>query len=185
MQIKRTTVEKIRIEDIHAPHRLDPVEIIVENFDEGAGKITISCYGEVWTGFWGSMGGTVEEFFQRVSNDYLIDKMSDYRAMEPDIDGDTDFLKGLILKERRAGAITTSQAREAYDFVESRSVDRNTLNNGYVPDCLLPIEGMCEPWYFDWPQMPSHKYAYLERILNLVREVIKPGGNDEGSMHVR
>lgn len=185
MQIKRTTVEKIRIEDLHESHRLDPVEVIVENFDEGAGKITISCYGEVWTGFWGSMGGTVEEFFQRVSNDYLINKMSDYRATEPDYDADAGFLKKLILKERRSGNITTSEAKEALDFVESRSVDRNILANGYLPDCLLRIEGMCEPWHLDWPQMPSHKYAYLERILNLVREVIKPGGNDESSLHVR
>lgn len=62
MQVKRTTVEKIRIEDINETHRLEPVEVIVENFEPGTGKITISCYGQVWTGFWGSMGGTVEEF---------------------------------------------------------------------------------------------------------------------------
>lgn len=185
MQIKRTTVEKTRIEDLHESHRLDPVEVIVENFDEGAGKITISCYGEVWTGFWGSMGGTVEEFFQRVSNDYLIDKMSDYRAMEPDIDGDSDYLKSLILKDRRAGNITKFQAKNAWYYIDNYSPDRNSLCYGHIPEELEIIEGICEPWHFDWPQMPSHKYAYLERILNLVREVIKPGGNDESSLHVR
>lgn len=60
MQIKRSTIEKIRIEDIQDSHRLDPVEVIAENIGPGTGKITISCYGQVWTGFWGfwgSMGG--------------------------------------------------------------------------------------------------------------------------------
>lgn len=178
MQVKRSTVEKIRIDGIEQSHRLDPVEVIIENYGEGAGKILISCYGESWTGFWGSMGGTVEEFFQRVSSDYLIDKLSDYREMEPDIDADADFLKSLIVKERREGRISTSQAREAFDFVKYRQVDRNTLNNGYIPDCLLSIGGMCEPWYLDWPKKTNHKYAYLSRILDVVREVIKPEVKD-------
>ncbi|QEG12201.1 hypothetical protein OMEGA_135 [Klebsiella phage vB_KaeM_KaOmega] len=179
MQIKRSTIEKIRIEDIQDSHRLDPVEVIVENFEPGAGKITISCYGQVWTGFWGSMGGTVEEFFQRVSNDYLIDKMSDYRATEPDPDKDPEYLKSLILKHRRSRDITKDQAKQAWYYVDSYGPDRNSLCYGYVPEELQVIEGMCEPWYFDWPQIPSTNYAYLGRILDLVREVIKPGGNNE------
>lgn len=179
MQIKRSTIEKIRIEDIDNSHSLDPVEVIVENFSPGAGKITISCYGQVWTGFWGSMGGTVEEFFQRVSNDYLIEKMSNYRATVPDPDQDPEYLKSLILKNRRAGIITKDQAKQAWHYVDFYGPDRNSLCYGSVPEELQVIEGMCEPWHFDWPNMPSHEYAYLGRILDLVREVIKPGGSNE------
>lgn len=178
MEIKRTTVEKIRIEDINASHRLDPVEVIIENYGEGAGKILISCWGESWTGYWGSMGGTIEEFFQRVSNDYLINKMSDYRDSEPDLDADQDFLKRLVLKERRQGVMTYDEARQAIDYINMWNVDRNTLYNSPTPNVLRAIEGMDEPWYLDWPKKANHKYEYLSRILDLVREVIKPEVSD-------
>lgn len=174
MEIKRSTVEKIRIEGINESHRLDPVEVIIENYGDGAGKVLISCWGESWTGYWGSMGGTVEEFFQRVSNDYLIDKMSDYRAEVPDVEADQDFLFGLVLKERRRGTFDKQEARELHDYVKYSFPDRNTICNGYGPDLLKNIEGMCEPWHMDWPKKPNHKYEYLARILDIVREVIKP-----------
>lgn len=174
MQIKRTTVEKIRIEGIERSHSLDPVEVIVENFGEGRGKITVSCYGEVWTGFWGSMGGTVEQFFQRVSNDYLIGKMSDYQSTVPDPDSDQDYIRSLILKERRRQVYGKDEARRAWRYVDYERPDRNTLCNFSTPEELRPIEGIEEPWYLDWPKMENHKYKYLSRILDLVREVIKP-----------
>ncbi|ATS93520.1 hypothetical protein P1A145kb_p120 [Pectobacterium phage DU_PP_I] len=174
MQVKRTTVEKIRIEDINETHRLDPVEVIIENYGEGAGKIIITCWGESWTGFWGSMGGTVEEFFQRVSNDYLIGKMSDYRATEPDPDCDLDFIRSLILKERRRRTYSKEEAKEAWWYVDSYRPDRNTLFNRETPEELKCIEGMNEPWHLDWPEKENPKYTYLSRILDVVREVIKP-----------
>lgn len=174
MEIKRTTVEKIRIEDVNASHRLDPVEVIIENYGEGAGKILISCWGESWTGYWGSMGGTIEEFFQRVSNDYLIGKMSDYRDTEPDIEEDPEFLARQILKQRRDGTLDKDEARSAFNYVESFGPNRNHLYYGETPSELRCLEGMDEPWYYEWPSKSSHKYEYLSRILDLVREVIKP-----------
>ena len=174
MEIKRTTVEKIRIEDINASHRLDPVEVIIENYGEGAGKIIITCWGESWTGYWGSMGGTMEEFFQRVSNDYLINKMSDYRDTEPDEDADPDFLRSEIIRQRKSGIIDRSEARSAWRYVEDFFPNRNKLCYVEVPEELRVLEGMDEPWYYPWPRKASHKYEYLSRILDVVREVIKP-----------
>lgn len=176
MIIKRSVVEKIRIEDINASHGLDPVEVIIENYGDGAGKILISCYGQSWTGFWGSMEGTIEEFFQRVSNDYLISKMSDYHPTEPDIEADQDFLFGLILKERRRNNLGKEEARESWDYVEYACPDRNSICNGNrnMPEAMERIEGMCEPWHLDWPKRGNGNYVYLSRILDVVREVIKP-----------
>lgn len=174
MQIKRTTVEKIRIEDINETHRLDPVEVIIENSGEGAGKIIITCWGESWTGFWGSMGGTVEEFFQRVSNDYLINKMADYRETEPDTEADPDFLRSEIIRQRKSDHLSKQEARDAWRYVDDFSPDRNRLCYAETPPELAVLEGMDEPWYFPWPKKPNHKYDYLSRILDVVREVIKP-----------
>lgn len=179
MQVKRSTVEKIRIEGVERSHSLDPVEVIIENYGEGAGKILISCWGESWTGYWGSMGGTLEEFFQRVSNDYLIDKMADYRAEVPDTDNDGQFLCAEIAKQRRWGILDKDQARAAFDYVRYCNPDRNSLCNSRTPDELMCLEGIDEPWFLDWPKKTNHKYEYLSRILDLVREVIKPEVKDE------
>lgn len=178
MIIKRSTVEKIRIEDVNESHRLDPVEVIIENYGDGAGKILISCWGESWTGFWGSMGGTVEEFFQRVSNDYLIDKMSDLRAEEPDTEADQDFLKAEIIRQRKSRYLEKGEARSAWRYVDDFSPDRNRLCYAATPPELSILEGMEVPWYYPWPKKENPKYNYLSRILDLVREVIKPGVDD-------
>lgn len=174
MKVNRSQVEKIRIEDIGQSHNLDPINCIIENYGEGRGKITIDCYGDVWTGFWGSMGGTVEEFFQRASNDYLINKMSDYRSSVADPDRDPDYLKSLIVKHRGRGDIDKEEAREAFDYVENNRPDRNSLMYGYTPKSFEAIEWLREPFYLDWPETKNPKYEYLSRIIDVVREVIKP-----------
>jgi len=170
MRIIETQVRKIRIEDLQN-RRLDPVEVIVENYHEGAGKVIISCWGESWTGYWGSMGGTIEEFFQRVSNDYLIDKMSDYRPTIPDEEEDGNFIKCFVLKQRRAGMISKEEAYTAWSYVQGPSLDRHTLCSGYTPRALSCLEGIDEPWYLPWPTKVNPKYDYLSRILDVVREV--------------
>lgn len=175
MKVTRFYVEKIRVEDIQQSHSLDPVDIIVENIQDGVGKITISCYGEVWTGFWGSMGGTVEEFFQHASNDYLINKMSNYTGYTPDLDKDYLVLKNILIKARKEESIDEFEAREAYDWIIQNEPNRKDVFNNGIPYQLECIrEELSEPWYLDWPQKKCEKYEYLSRILDLVREVIKP-----------
>ncbi len=170
MRVIQTQVRKIRIEDLQ-DRRLDPVEVIVENFQEGAGKVIISCWGESWTGYWGSMGGTLEQFFQRVSNDYLIDKMSDYRSTVADDDKDPEFICNLILKERREGDIDKYQAKDAWDYAQFHATDRHSLFNGSIPEPLRPVKSLSEPWNLSWPTKINPKYEYLSRILDVVREV--------------
>lgn len=174
MDIQRNFVEKIKISDTESTHGLDPVEIIIENYGEGRGKIIISCYVDSWTGYWGSMGGTIEEFFQRVSNDYLIGKMSDSREAEPDTDADPDFLRSEIIRQRKSGHLDRVEAAAAWRYVDDFSPDRNRLCYAETPPELAVLEGIDEPWYYPWPKKPNHNYDRLSRILDLVREVIKP-----------
>jgi len=73
MEIEKTTIEKLRITGIK---NLDPVTIFLENFKSGEGEITIKCYGEGWSAYWGGMGDrTIEKFFCDVNNDYIIGKL--------------------------------------------------------------------------------------------------------------
>lgn len=174
MKVTQSQVQKIRIEGIEQSHSLDPIEVIIENYGGGQGKILISCWGESWTGFWGSMGGTIEQFFQHVSNDYLIEKMSNYRATEPDLEGDCNYLLKLVLEGRRRGDLEKEEARAAFEYLSAFYIDREIVMNCQTPEELRCIEGMDEPWYLDWPKKENSKYAYLSRILDVVREVIKP-----------
>lgn len=68
------TVSRLYIEEVSG---LDPVTVLLENFAAGVGRITIICWGEVWTSFWGGMNGdSVEKFFLRCGSEYLADNLS-------------------------------------------------------------------------------------------------------------
>ena len=66
-------VTRFYIEDAEA---LDPVTVILEDFQAGVGRITIICWGEVWTSFWGAMSGqSVSEFFMNGGAEYLANRL--------------------------------------------------------------------------------------------------------------
>ena len=70
MKVEKSDVLAFTISDVE---RLDPVRVMIENYEPGKGRITVTCFGKAWTGAWFAMGGdTVQEFIKRVSNDYLI-----------------------------------------------------------------------------------------------------------------
>ncbi|MBJ6531584.1 hypothetical protein JGT31_23890, partial [Enterobacter hormaechei] len=70
MKVEKSDVLAFTISDVE---RLDPVRVMIENYEPGKGRITITCFGKAWTGAWLAMGGdTVQDFIKRVSNDYLI-----------------------------------------------------------------------------------------------------------------
>lgn len=48
------TVEKINVLSfiITGAERLDPVRVMIENYEPGKGRITITCFGKAWTGAW-------------------------------------------------------------------------------------------------------------------------------------
>ncbi|MEL4017128.1 hypothetical protein AAE045_23710, partial [Dryocola clanedunensis] len=88
--------------------RLDPVRVMIENYEPGKGRITLTCFGKAWTGAWFAMGGdTVQQFIKRVSNDYLIGYFAPQMqsTIDDDNDANVDFVKGEIIKLRRQGEL--------------------------------------------------------------------------------
>lgn len=66
-------VTRLYIEDALA---LDPVTVLMEDFEPGIGRVTIICWGEVWTSFWGAMSGqSVAVFFMDGNREYLVDRL--------------------------------------------------------------------------------------------------------------
>jgi len=66
-------VEMLLIEDLP---RLDPVRVVLENFEPGKGRIIIVCFDAAWVGYWGAMGGrSVQDFFVGCDAGYLASNL--------------------------------------------------------------------------------------------------------------
>ncbi|RYM59995.1 Uncharacterised protein [Serratia quinivorans] len=172
MKVTETKVQSIEITEVE---RLDPIRVMAENYEPGQGRITITCYGKAWTSAWFAMGGdTVQAFFIRVSNDYLIGNFAPQMQSEVDDDNDanTEFVKSEICKLRRSGEIEQDKARDMWDTADcSEDVkgDCCACGRGSVLFDLLGDD----TYYANWPTVPNHEYQYLERILDAVREALK------------
>lgn len=69
-------LNSIRIENIN---NLDPITVFFENFEPHTGRITVVCYGQSWTAFFGSMSDqTIEQFIKDVPESYLANKLLPY-----------------------------------------------------------------------------------------------------------
>lgn len=170
MKIKTTTVTRLLLTELV---NLDPVEVIADNIAEHKGKVTMTCYNQSWTAYWGSTGcDSVEEFFCSAGNDYLIGCLSPMLTSRiADKDADYEFIKREILTARTNGEITKSEAAALWIDVNCYRPDRDSILNG-CPNDLANFMGE-EPWYLDWPTTENHDYTYLSRICDAVKEAFK------------
>lgn len=154
--------------------RLDPVRVMIENYEPGKGRITLTCFGKAWTGAWFAMGGdTVQQFIKRVSNDYLIGYFAPQMqsTIDDDNDANVDFVKGEIIKLRRQGELTKHEAWEMWDAADGSD---DVKGQCCGPTSFSPLRNLLgdDPWYAKWPTVPNHEYIYLERITDAVRAAL-------------
>lgn len=172
MKVEKIDVLSFVLTDLK---RLDPVRVMIENYEPGKGRITITCFGKAWTGAWFAMGGdTVQEFIKRVSNDYLIGCLDSQlcKTVDDDNEANLRFVKSAILKLRREREVDSSKARDMWDEAENADdVKENCCDFG-IGNELMDLFGD-EPWYAGWPTVPNPKYQYLERIVSAVRDGLK------------
>lgn len=168
MKVEKSDVLAFTISDVE---RLDPVRVMIENYEPGKGRITITCFGKAWTGAWFAMGGdTVQEFIKRVSNEYLIGYFDPQlqSTVDDDNDANLEFVKGEIIKIRRRQEIDADDAREMWEEAEGAEDVKANCCDCRVGEKLLELLGD-DPWYAKWPAVPNHNYQYLERIIDAVR----------------
>ncbi|MEN5291268.1 hypothetical protein [Stenotrophomonas lactitubi] len=63
---------------VYIPRRngLDPINVFVQDYELGRGRIVVTCYGQAWCGFWGDMGDrTVMQFVAACNADYVASNM--------------------------------------------------------------------------------------------------------------
>lgn len=68
-----STVRHLNVSDVPT---LDPIDVFLQDFAPGRGRITLQCYGDAWTAYFGAMGSdfTIQEFVSRAGADYLTSK---------------------------------------------------------------------------------------------------------------
>ena len=172
MKVTETKVLSIEITEVE---RLDPIRVMAENYEPGQGRITITCYGKAWTSAWFAMNGdSVQQFFIRVSNDYLIGNFAPQINSEIDDDNEAnlEFVKAEICKLRRDDELSRDDARKLWDECEYADDVREYVCSMGISEAPKGLFGD-DPWYARWPTVPNPEYQYLERILDAVREALK------------
>lgn len=136
---------------------LDDVTMIIEDTKSGhydapcRGKVTLECYGQSWSAFWGAMGGdSVLEFIDTTNVGYLVGCLD--RGLSSTV---FDF-------EKITDAVRKLEGCEDVCIEENNAlVFDSELARVYGPD-----------WRGCLPEIPNPKHEYLCRIVKAVKEAV-------------
>lgn len=170
MKVTVSQVTKINIEGAKA---LDPIDVFLEDFGHGKGSVTLKCYGQSWSGYWGATGcETVAEFFCSCDEHYLAGKMGGPDSTKPNYKMLPQFARESIIRRRRGrdriyDSLMKEDARELYDMVSSILYVDDAPNHSVMTEIFGP------EWWHVIPDMPNPDYDYLCRIINAAKEGLR------------
>lgn len=172
LDVSIMTVKKLLI---RGADRLDPITVFLEDFDNGNGKITVSCFGKSWTAHWPAMGKntTVSEFFINSNPQYIIGYFSPSLRKGRYSPEKTELLaKKRIIELRREGEIDYSVARDFYE--DSEGIKMEETIEGLYRDFDEMMEVLFGPdWWHCVGEEPNPEYQYLERIVKAVQGALR------------
>ena len=138
MRVETTTVTKLKISSIDA---LDPIGVILEDFEPRKGQITICCYGKAWTAYWGGMGGhTIAEFFTSCDEHYIANKLSNIDSQVFNIEAIRSDAKEKDIECWRDDPWNDYEFMEkmyGHDMVDWHDSLPKTINPDYKYLCLI------------------------------------------------
>ncbi|WP_374979040.1 hypothetical protein PSGK_19040 [Pseudomonas solani] len=199
MNVEASEVAKLRITG--ATH-LDPISVFIEDLGERkirscpnipdyttkSGKVTLECFGESWSAYWGGMGDrSTIDFFLSASIDYLVGCFA--RGSEIDrhvFDGSKleaaarrciiDCRRGRT-RDWECGPLDRDEARELYDAADYLSAFDSAEGLMHSPgagELLTKLFG--EEWHYTVSDkaMAAHpKRLYLARIVDAVQQALR------------
>lgn len=183
MKIESSTVTKLLISGLE---RLDPISVFLEDFEPKRGKITVSCYGQNWSAFWGGMweGLTVGQFFCELNDDYIIGYFAS-SLRKKRFSGDALKVlarKAVISRRRRlkdyweyGDSIDDKDiARDLYDRIDELADVESITQANYHNELLSELFG--EEWWHlvDGNAVEDNPdYDYLCRIIKAVQDALR------------
>lgn len=189
MKVEKSTVTKLYISEVE---RIDPITVYLEDFGNNSGatdrisnrgKITVSCWGKSWTGFWSAMGDcTVSEFFCSCDAGYIIGYFA------PQL-GSTQFSSSALVENAKRVVLDCRRGRTAAHYPSSMDKDEARKLFDRIEDDLRHVERADHCWNhndllselfgdewfhsMDDATEPNPDYDYLKRIVLAVQEGIK------------
>lgn len=163
MQIEGINGRILRFSDVPC---LDPITVILQDFEPGRGKIIIECFGEAWSAYWGGMGTVcIDDFILREDVHYLAKNLAGTMECEiADHEAITRGLRAKILRMRRDSELDAKQAREYFNEADQiESVDVLAYWSG--AEVVLG-----EEWWRNIPTRTNPTYQHLCRIIETVKE---------------
>ncbi|MCE3262598.1 MAG: hypothetical protein K0R43_1677 [Pseudoduganella sp.] len=163
ISIVASTVQQILIRGAEG---LDPIRVMIEDFELGQGRITITCWDNAWVNYWGAMSkSTMAEFFLRASTGYLADKMKS--GIEREVCDQEALDRGCraeVIKQRRAGDIDKKDARALWERIDWAELEAPVILNSDLFDDIFG-----EEWWCQLPQRQNPEYVYLCKIIEAVK----------------
>lgn len=125
--------------------RLDTINLYIENFGPGQGRIVVECFGQAWSHYWSHMGEdmTIETFLPTCEPDYVARKLYAGHEREPDFDEIS----------RKTGESITHEC-EMIEYEEEMSA------------------AFGQDWRMDHPTRLKSDYVYLKRIVRTIKEAL-------------
>lgn len=155
---------------ISGAKNLDPITVFLQDFCPGHGRITIQCYDQVWTAYWGGMGDrTIKEFFCSCNEHYLSKNLSRITADIPDWDAFKKQSRKEISKRLVSKEISKATAASLLEALQDQEFNDDESRSVAMYDLLCDIYGSSD-WYRNIPTQPDNEYQYLCRIIRAVQE---------------
>jgi hypothetical protein len=165
MKVLQEVIRKLLVTDVQ---RLDPISIYLEDNGAGQGKITITCFGESWTSYWGGMGDrTIAQFVMSCDNHYLAKNLSKIPCEIDDLTKLRQDMLKTILSKRKALEINGEEARECFDGIKDLDPEEIMTQHEFLSLCYG------DEWWYCVPKKPNPDYEYLCRIITTVKEALK------------
>lgn len=190
MKIEIGNIKQIKISDVEG---LDPIRVMVEEYGHGEAKVIIDCYGQSWSSYWGSMGGTLREFFTRTNVDYLLNCFDrglrpttqelDTQAMQTTF---VEKVRETVIERVKDGYTKCPCNREVYDeclnvdlqaIAPEHPYDYWSFDHYSMTEASWEAVFSDKEYFSEWmnnsvPEeyLPNWDYLYLHKIVSTVRE---------------
>ena len=162
--------------------RIDDVDVFLEDFGSGRGKITLSGYGHNYSYTWGAMGGSLQEFIMGMGPNYFADKLCSntykdsmpgtFKALRKHIREDIlPWYKHMEFQKEMRREISEWQAHcgSGDEFVREFTSFIGRLPYHLIKDRLerqdieSEFQGISEPWHLIEQEI-SDEYVWLMKF---------------------
>lgn len=174
MKVSYSTAIKLTITNNIA---LDNIAVYVENVTDGAGKLTITCFNQAWSYYWGSMGEghNLYTFIPKCDNDYLVCKfLGDHPANELDMKNTVKFAKEELIRRRKEKDIDPEMARDVWDTITQWvKGGKEITTNLSDEEAYVWEKAFGQEFWNGFRTRRTSEYNYLNNIVTVVKEALK------------